>query len=46
MIKYKECFDKSFNDISKLILPLAYKKFPKFFGGKEILDIVDEMDEE
>ena len=34
------------NDISKLILPLAYKKFPKFFGGKETLDIVDEMDEE
>ena len=34
------------NDISKLILPLAYKKFPKFFGGKEILDVVDEMDEE
>ena len=34
------------NDISKLILPLAYKKFPKFFSGKEILDVVDEMDEE
>ena len=34
------------NDISKLILPLAYKKFPKFFDGKEILDVVDEMDEE
>ena len=34
------------NDISKLILPLAYKKFPKFFGGKEIFDVVDEMDEE
>ena len=34
------------NDISKLILPLAYKKFPKFFGGKEILDVVDEIDEE
>ena len=34
------------NDISKLILPLAYKKFPKFFGGKEILDVVDEMDDE
>ena len=34
------------NDISQLILPLAYKKFPKFFGGKEILDVVDEMDDE
>ena len=34
------------NDISKLILPLAYKKFPKFFSGKEIFDVVDEMDEE
>ena len=32
-------------DIYKLILPLAFQKFPKFFGGKENLDIIDEMDE-
>ena len=34
------------NDINKLILPLAYKKFPKFFGGKKNLDVVDEMEDE
>ena len=33
------------NDIYKLILSLAFKKFPKFFGGKNNLEIIDELDE-
>ena len=33
------------NDIYKLVLPLAFKKFPKFFKGKENLDVIDELDE-
>ena len=32
-------------DIQKMILPLAYKKFPKIFGAKEELDIIEELDE-
>ena len=33
------------NDIYKIVLPLAFKKFPKFFKGKENLDVIDELDE-
>ena len=33
------------NEIYQLLIPLAYKKFPKFFGGKENLDIIEELDE-
>ena len=33
------------NDIYKLILPLAFKKFPKFFKGKENLEVIEELDE-
>ena len=33
------------NDIYKLILPLAFKKFPKFFHGKDILDAIEELDD-
>ena len=33
------------SDISSLILPLAVKKFPKFFGENNKLDIIEELDD-
>ena len=32
-------------DIKKMILTLAYEKFPKIFGAKKELDIIEELDE-